>query len=94
MADGTFALSVRPTSRVILRAVWEGKTRSGERVAWTSPEVTVPALAGRSPGRGIGAQTGEAWPVLTCLSRSWPRQTWLRARLSHNENRRPTRRLH
>ena len=45
-ADGTFAISVRPANRVILRAIWDGQTRSGERVTWTSPEVTVPALAG------------------------------------------------
>jgi hypothetical protein len=45
-ADGTFALSVRPAGKVTLRAVWDGPTRSGERMTWASPEVAVPALAG------------------------------------------------
>ena len=42
-ADGTFAMSVRPAQSVTLRATWDGPTRSGNRVKWTSPEVTVPA---------------------------------------------------
>jgi hypothetical protein len=45
-ADGSFAISIRPPKAVAVRAVWEGATRSGERLTWTSPEVAVPALVG------------------------------------------------
>ena len=45
-ADGSFAISMRPPKAVAVRAVWEGATRSGERLTWTSPEVAVPALVG------------------------------------------------
>lgn len=42
-ADGTFAVTVRPSTPIKVRAVWEGLTRSGQRMTWTSSEV---ALAG------------------------------------------------
>lgn len=42
-ADGTFAVTVDATRPVSLRAVWEGLTRSGQRMTWTSPIVALPA---------------------------------------------------
>ena len=42
-ADGTFAVTVRPTTAISVRAVWEGLTRSGQRMTWTSPDVVLPA---------------------------------------------------
>ena len=42
-ADGTFAVTVRPTTVISVRAVWEGLTRSGQRMTWTSPDVVLPA---------------------------------------------------
>ena len=42
-ADGTFAVTVDATRPIRLRAVWEGMTRSGQRMTWTSPTVAPPA---------------------------------------------------
>ena len=44
--DGTFSVDLRPDEPTTVRAMWEGPTRSGERLTVTSPEVQVPAVAG------------------------------------------------
>jgi Cellulase (glycosyl hydrolase family 5) len=46
-ADGTFALTVRPTRQMALRATWTGETRSGQPATWTSRQVDV-AVPARS----------------------------------------------
>ena len=46
-ADGSFAVRIPPGVPVTLRAVWTGMARSGLEVTWTSPEVSLPAPAGK-----------------------------------------------
>jgi polysaccharide biosynthesis protein PslG len=47
LADGTFAVTLKPKEPTTVRALWTGTTRSGTDLTWTSPELLVPALAGR-----------------------------------------------
>jgi hypothetical protein len=40
-ADGSFRISLRPTTKLVLRARWSGLSRTGTAATRTSPPVTI-----------------------------------------------------